>query len=215
MLRRAAEVSLQVERGPDAVVTMAEREGLARRLARADDAARQRIADRLAHYHLDLELAGLRDEQVAHQHSPVDLLLPTIGATLRLVLLAPLALVGMLWNVVPYWLVKTVGRAVATPVTKGTARLTAALVAFPLMWTAVILLDPWDGVVAGLIVLLLAPVTGLVAVGWSETLVRVRRDWRGWITLTERRALLPGIRTSRAAVVEAVDIATADQRALA
>lgn len=210
VLRRAAEVALQFERGPDATITMAEREQLARRLAAASDTRRQAIADRLAHYHLDLELAGLRDEQVAHQIDPRRLLLKTIAATIRLALLAPVAVVGAAWNVVPYWTVKTVGRAVATPATKGTARLVAALVSFPLMWTLMILIDAWDGVLAGVLVLLAAPVAGLVAVGWSETLVRVHRAWRGWVMLTERRALLPRVRASRTAVVAAVAAARAD-----
>lgn len=211
VLRRAAEVTLQFERGPNGDVTMAEREHLARRLAAAPEPRRQAIADRLAHYQLDLELAGLRDEQVARQIDPRRLLLRTVAATIQLALLAPFALVGAAWNVLPYWTVKAVGRAVVTPATKGTARLATALVIFPLMWILVILFDPWDGVLAGVLVLLIAPVTGLVAVGWSETLVRVHRAWRGWATLTERRALLPRIRTSRAAVVAVVAATRADQ----
>lgn len=215
VLRRAAEVTLQAGRGPNAEVSMAERELLARQLADAPVEARREIADRLAHYLLDLDLAQLRDHQVARQQTPRDLLLRTIVATVRLVVLAPLALLGTVWNLVPYWTVKTVGRLVASPVTKGTARITAALVAFPLMWTTVILLDPWDGILAGLVVLLLAPLSGLVAVSWSETLVRVHRDWRGWVTLTERRALLPGIRAARAAVADAVGRARQEQRTAA
>lgn len=204
VMRRAAEVALQVERGPGAEVTMVARERLARRLAHAPVAQRELVADRLAHYHLDLQLAGLRDEQLAHHVEPRTLLVTTVVATLQLVLLAPLALLGAAWNVLPYWTVKTVGRAVPTPVSKGTARVLTALVVFPAMWTAVILLDPWDGVLAGLVVLVLAPTLGLVAVAWSETLVRVHHDWRGWVTMTERRALVPRVRAARAGVVDAV-----------
>lgn len=204
VLRRAADVALQAERGPDATITMVDREQLARRLSHAPAGARETIADRLAHYHLDLQLAGLQDEQLARRHEPRELLRSTVIATVQLLLLAPLAVLGAAWNVLPYWLVKGVGRAVATPVSKGTARVFTALVAFPAMWLAVVLLDPFDGVVSGLLVVLLAPALGLVAVAWAETLVRVHHAWRGWVILTERRALVPSVDAARADVLAAV-----------
>lgn len=213
VLRRAAEIALQAAGGPDAVVTMVEREELARRLSRTSAATRTAVADRLAHYQLDLRLAGLRGDQLARRHEPRSLLVPTFVATVQLVLLAPLAVLGTAWNILPYWTVKTVGRAVATPVSKGTARVLTALVVYPTMWIVVVLLDPWTGVLPSLAVLVLAPALGLVAVAWSETVVRVQHDWRGWVTLTERRALVPQVEAARDAVVDAVVGACERERA--
>lgn len=204
VLRRAAEVTLQAARGPGPRVSMAERETLARRLARVSESGRQEVADRLAHYQLDLEIAGLRDRQVARRDRTGRLLRRTALTALTLVLLSPLAAIGALWNLVPYWIVGVVGRAVVMPATKGTARLVAALIVFPTAWSVVVYFDPFDGALAGAVVFLLAPVLGLVAVAWSESLVLVYRDWRGWVALTERRALLPGVEASRSAVVAAV-----------
>lgn len=204
VLRRAADVALRTGRGEGVEVSLAEQEALARRLAAAPAAQRDEIAQALARYHLDLDLAGLRDRQVEPGYRASTLLRRSLATTARLVLLAPLALLGAAWNLVPYWIVRLVGRVVSEPVTKGTARLLTALVVFPVAWSGAAVLDAWDGALAGVAVFLLAPVLGLVAVGWSESLVRVHRDWRGWIGLTERRALLPAVREARREVVRAV-----------
>lgn len=204
VLRRAADVALRTGRGEGVDVSLAEQEALARRLAAAPAARRDEVTQALARYHLDLDLAGLRDRQVEPGYRASTLLRRTLVTTARLLLLAPLALVGAAWNLVPYWIVRLVGRVVSEPVTKGTARLLTALIVFPVAWSGAAVLDPWEGVPAGVAAFLLAPVLGLVAVAWAESLVRVHRDWRGWIGLTERRSLLPAVREARGEVVRAV-----------
>lgn len=207
VLRRAAEVALRTGEDRPAHVTLASQERLARELARTPQSVRDEIADELARYHLDLELAGLRDRQVEAGLHARALLQRTIVTTVALTVLAPFAFVGALWNALPYWLVKLVGRVVAEPVTKGTARLVAALVLFPLSWASVVWFDDYSGVLPGLLVVIIAPVLGLIAVGWFEALVRVTADWRGWIGITDRRALLPGVEVARARVVDVVVVA--------
>lgn len=212
ILRRAAQITIQSRNSPGAPADLGDRERLARRLAQAPQGQRRDIAEALARYHLDLELMGLRDQQVASQDRVTRLLRRTLAVTGGLVVLAPLAFVGALWNLVPYWLVRLAGSIAASPVSKGTARLLAALIAFPLAWIAVVMLDAFHGVIPGVVVVALAPVLGLVSVGWSESLVHVYRDWRAFVALTERRVLLPSLFASRAAVVNTVDRALRARR---
>lgn len=203
-LRRTAEVVLRTGRSSHRSVTLAEQDVLAHRLAAATQPDRQAVMDALANYVLDLDIAGLHDEQVETGRRGRSLLLATIRATVLLTLGAPFALVGASWNILPYWIVRLVGAMVVNPVTKGTARLATALVVFPLAWIAVALLDEFHGMVADVAVFVVAPILGIVAVTWFEALVGVIRDWRWWETVSERRALLPAVRASRARLVATV-----------
>ena len=60
-----------------------------------------------------------------------------------IVLIAPFALYGLVWNLIPILLVVGVGVVVKEPVSKGTARVITGVVVFPLSWIVVIMLtDP-------------------------------------------------------------------------
>ena len=210
----AAEIALRYRRDPWATeVPLATREELARRLARAPVGQREEIISALAAYYLDLHVTGLREEQVGAGYRAWPLLERTAATIAAVVLLAPLALVGFAWNVVPYAIVTVVGRLANAPVTKGTARLIAALAVFPAAWAAVVLLDPYKGVLPGLLVVALAPVLGLIAVATFERVVAVLLAWRAWLGVTERRTYLPQVTESRNRVVDAVADALAVEEA--
>ncbi len=205
MLRRAAGVACRARPGARVgQVSLADEEELARRIVTAGPAAVEEVDRALARYHLDLDIAGIGDLQIEERHSVTELLRRTLAASFRLVLLTPFAVVGLAWNVLPYTLVQMAGRAVPRPVTKGTIRLSTALLLFPAMWVLVAMNDAWTGFWPGLGVVLVAPALGIVAVAWLEGLVKGYRDWRGWIALTDRRALLPDVERSRAEVAAAV-----------
>ena len=210
VMAEAAEIALRPAGDPrSGEVPLAERERLARRLAQAGARARDAITDAVAQYYLDLHVSGLREEQVGSGYRARRLLTRTLATALAVTVMAPFALVGAIWNVVPFALVTAVSHIVQEPVRKGTARLSAALVLFPAMWTVVAITDPWRGLFTGVAVFLAAPFFGLIAVAVFERGVDIYIAWRGWIGLAERRALLNDVRRSRSAVVEAVRAACA------
>lgn len=205
VMAEAAEIALRRADTPSGVeVPLGERERLARRLTRADPLDRERVAAAVAAYYLDLHVSGLREEQVGSGFRARRLFAQTLSTALVVTLLAPFALVGAVWNAVPYALVTIAGHWVREPVRKGSARLTVALVCFPAMWTVVVVTDPWPGFATGVAVFLAAPVLGLAAVAAFERGVDIYLVWRGWIGLAERRALLDTVLQSRARVVDAV-----------
>lgn len=205
VMAEAAEIALRRADTPaGGEVPLGERERLARRLARVDPVDRQRITEAVAAYYLDLHFSGLREEQVGSGFRARRLFAQTLSTALVVTVLAPFALVGAVWNAVPYGLVTVAGHTVREPVRKGTVRLTAALVCFPTMWTIVVLTDPWPGVASGLAVFLAAPLFGLAAVAAFERGVDIYLAWRGWIGLAERRALLDTVLRSRYRVVGAI-----------
>jgi glycerol-3-phosphate O-acyltransferase/dihydroxyacetone phosphate acyltransferase len=205
VLRRAAEVTIRAEDGVrTGQVSLADEERLARQIAVSGDDAVARVDAALARYHLDLDIAGIGDLQVESHTDVRDLLRRSVVATVWLTLLTPLAIIGLSWNVVPYTLVQLAGRVVPRPVTKGTIRLSTALLVFPLTWAFIAWTDAWDGFWPGLGVWVIAPLLGIIAIVWLEGLVKGYRDWRGWLALTDRRALLPAIAVARNGVVTAV-----------
>ena len=107
-------------------------------------------------------------------------------------------------NLLPYWGVHWAGRLVRNTGLKGSARLLAGLVLFPVTWVVIGLLLPWDGWLPWAAVLVGSPALGLVAVGALERVVALRRAWRGWISLFERAADLEQVRDDRARLVELV-----------
>jgi 1-acyl-sn-glycerol-3-phosphate acyltransferase len=90
---------------------------------------------------------------------------------LRFALLLPLGLPGLVLHYLPYRLVGLLSRqAVGKSVDiLATAKATSAFIVFPLTWVIVAgLCWRWWGLVAGLIALVLAPVSGYVALRMSE-----------------------------------------------
>ena len=207
VLSRAAEIALRARRGDDGVVPLAERDALAQRLVRAPAAMTDRLIDALARYVLDLDLLGLRDHHLARAVGQRELLGAALTTGVQVVALAPLAIVGLVGNLLPFWCTRGAGRVAAAPVSKGTARLLVALVTFPAMWLGL-------GVVAvnvtgrgwpvGVAAVALLALGGLATVHCLERIVRVRRAWRGRIALRDRRTLLADVRADRQRVVAMV-----------
>jgi hypothetical protein len=209
-LGRAADVAL---RRPDArpteEVALLEREALARRLAAAPEQARTEVVDTLARYELRRSLAGLRDTEVVSRRTPKQLAGTFFATLVRLVLLAPFALTGAVVNALPYWGVHWAGRFVANPTLRASARLLAGVLLFPTTWVLVAWLLPWDTWWARTLVIVAAPVLGLVAVRALETTISTARAWHGWITRIERSDRLEQLRDERAALVETIQRAAA------
>ncbi|QBI21771.1 hypothetical protein ER308_20895 [Egibacter rhizosphaerae] len=204
---RAAEVALRPAGGVrPRRVPLAEREHLARRLARAPEEVKERVLDALGRYQLDLALLGIRDEEVVARPRPARLAAMLAGSAIRLGLVAPFALAGAAINVLPYWGVHWAGRLMRNPVLKGSARLLVGIALFPAAWAiAAWQMPAMEGWLANSAVIVAAPVLGLIAVWALEDAVLVRRAWRAWIAALERGADLPQVRADRARVVRLVE----------
>jgi len=230
-LSRAAEVALRTDAGrPLTTVALAPREALARRLGAAAPAERGRVADALARYQLSLDLSKVTDEEIEPPPGPRDLLGRLVRLVVGVVVLAPLAIAGILVNAIPAVVVAAAGGLVRVPVTKGTVRILVAFVVFPATWVLVGVLDVGDTAIADLLavatlplspllewlfdgrggvgpsvlVFVAAPLLGFAAVFLFELWTSLRRAWRAWLVVVNRRALLAELREDRAALVTAV-----------
>jgi len=200
----AAELVLR-EPGTDRseLVSYAERESLASRLARMPAEVRDEVLEAVARYNLQLTLLGVRDDVVAAGFSPTRQLRRLVITGALGFVLATFAVVGLLANAVPVALVALAGRSVKAPVTKGTVRVLVGLIAFPLGWfvAAFLTVDGWQAILFWMVVF---AITGLVTVRFVELAVDLGRDVSGWQLLQTRRGLVSEIRLQRTEAVEVV-----------
>ena len=236
-LSRAAEVSLRTGAArPLTRVALAPREALARRLGAAPPPERARVADALARYQLSLDLSKVTDEEIEPPPGPRDLLARLVRLVIGVVLLAPLAIAGVLVNAIPALVVAVAGGAVRVPVTKGTVRILVGMIVFPTVWVLVGVFDvgshaladvlsfatfplspiiEWlfegrDGVGPSVLVFVAAPMLGFAAVFLFELWTGVRRAWRAWLVVVNRRARLVELRADRAELVTEVRTAAVE-----
>jgi 1-acyl-sn-glycerol-3-phosphate acyltransferase len=234
-LSRAAEVALRTDAArPLTTVELAPREELARRLGAAPAPERGRVTDALARYQLSLDLSKVTDEELEPPPRPRDLLGRLVRLLIGGVVLLPLAVAGVVVNVIPALAVAVAGGVIREPVTKGTVRLLVGLIVFPLTWVLVGVFDvgghaiadllvlatlplspvmEWlfdgrHGVGASLVVFVTAPLLGFAAVALFELWTSLRRAWRAWLVVVNRRARLAELRADRAALVAEVASAT-------
>lgn len=85
-------------------------------------------------YQLALSASGLEDHQVQPAPSTRDLARVAIRKSLIVLVISPLALLGLVANLIAILLVVAVGAFVKEPVSKGTARVVTGLVVFPVTW---------------------------------------------------------------------------------
>ncbi len=234
-LGRAAEVAL---RDPDdrrqRPVPLADRERLARQLARLDDDLRQDVIDKVARYELALDLVGVADPAITPLPTTRHLLGRLLRVAIPMVLLAPFAIAGVFVNTVPALIVALAGRSVTAPVTKGTVRVLVGIVVFPLAWLALAAFDVGGGLIEGgfrgltfplspvldavvddrsgfwpsALVFVCCPLFGLAALWVLEHLSGVLRSWSDWRAVGNRRGQLPDLLALRADLVEEVGALT-------
>jgi 1-acyl-sn-glycerol-3-phosphate acyltransferase len=214
-LSLAAEVTLRTKAtNYRQEVSLADREDLAQRLAFLDEPTQVEIIDALAAYTFGLDLLGLRDDQVVPGYHAEALTEHVVWSGVRLAALAPATVAGTALNILPYWVVKGASMRVQVPVTKGTVRILASMVAFPLNWivTAVIV-DRRRGRTAAVATLFGAPVFGFAAVYAFERWSNLRHAWKGWQRVSEERSRLGPVLERRAALVALVEKAIGEDLA--
>ena len=229
-LTEAARISLRSRGVPDPLPMHDVADG-ARALAASGPEPVRHLVDRVARYEMLLRWVGLEDRDLTGGTTLSSLARRAVVLGVLLVVLAPLALAGLFANLVPLALVLVAGLVVKAPVTKGTVRFLVGFVMFPLTWLAWALADarsgwlgetarqitypadvvlggaPSDrlGAAAGLLVFVVAPLLGVVALVVAERLVAFLRTLDSWRRLLDRRGQLTEVRAVRAEVVAAAD----------
>ncbi len=184
------------------------------RLARERPALLEELRGALREYDSLLGTWGVRDDHVASHYPWTTVTRFVLQTLLSLFILLPLALLGIVWNYVPYRLSGWVGAGVARqPDLPATYKLFAGMLFYPLAWVGIALyvglkVHPLTGGIA----FCLGPICGWAALFfrdrggnlWRETkaFMRLVRYRDGWRALRERR------RTLRERIVEQIQWVT-------
>jgi 1-acyl-sn-glycerol-3-phosphate acyltransferase len=175
--------------------SMSEQRTVAQQLGYATSEAADGELAAVGRYQLALTACGLEDHQVQPKPTASSLARLVLKKSLVLLVIAPFALVGLTANLVPILLVVAVGALVKEPVTKGTARVIAGLVAFPVAWTVLILLTDPDYVWLTVLLLILGLILLIVAIA---QLIDLFEALVGWWGVRTHLALLPDLYDLRA-----------------
>ena len=175
--------------------TMAELRTVAQELASSKhDGDANRLAA-TGRYQLALTASGLEDDQIQPLPKTKDLARVALVKAIIVMLMAPLALLGLTANFIGILLVMAVGALVKEPVSKGTARVITGIVVFPLSWMIFVLLG--DATVVWFTFLLV--VIGLVFLVLGITqVVDLFEALSGWWAVRNHLALLPDLSMLRA-----------------
>ena len=174
--------------------TMAELRAVAQDLATSIDIKDESRLAATGRYQLALTGSGLEDDQIQPMPKTTDLARVALIKGTIVMLMAPLALLGLTANFVAILLVMGVGALVKEPVSKGTARVITGIVVFPLSWTILVLLS--DPTVVWLPFLL--AVIGLVFLVLGITqVVDLFEALSGWWAVRNHLALLPDLTALR------------------
>lgn len=189
---------------------LADVRAVAQRLAHADREAADHALDSVGRYELALSAVGLRDDQINPPPRVSDLAKEVAKKALIVVLVLPLALLGLVANIIPILLVYLVGATIREPVTKGTARVITALVAFPVAWVfELVLTDP----VSPLLALTLMVVGSLFVIVAVQQGIALFEALVTYSAVRARRALLGDLAALRREADAEVDRALVDARA--
>ena len=168
------------------------------------------VAAEVAAYEALLDAARLRDRQVAARY-PLPGVARWLARTLAvLVGWLPLAVVGTVLNLVPYFAVTAIAWTFGRPVDqRATFRVLPALVLYPLTWAA----EAWAAArlaaaagaggwafAAALAALAAGPLTGFAALAFHDRRRRLQAEAKAYLTLRTRRRLAAELRRRREAV---------------
>lgn len=182
---------------------MSELRVVAQRLARATDPGHEGELAATGRYQLALAACGLEDDQIQPRPRSTDLAKVALRKAIVVLLLAPLALFGLVANLAAILLVIVAGAIPKKPMTKGTARAITGVIVFPVSWAILIAFTnpplPWFTL--GLIIM------GLVflVVGLNQ-LVDLIAAVSDWWSIHNSSALLPELTALRDDSVEELNL---------
>ncbi len=225
-LTAAARTTLRTQ--PGRPVPLAASLDVSRRLVARDREQIDLVVSTAARYQVLLDHVHLTDEELVAKVGLRNLTRRVVGLALLVVVLAPFAAAGLLVNLIPATLVLVAGLLPRAPVSKGTIRFLVALVAFPVPWIALAVWDGgsgWlagatrgvtfpaeplmeaafsgrDGVLAGVVLFVAAPLFGAAALVLLDRLRALVKGLIVWRTLIDRRGQLDAVRVRRAELVQ-------------
>jgi len=140
-------------------------------------------------YEALLRTFGLTDAQVTADYSIRPALRFALRTLLRILVAAPVALLGTLLNVVPYFVVDLIATRVREePNQVATYKLFPSLVVYPFAWLAEgVAAGLWLGGLSGVALALAAPLAGYVALRFHERREALWRETRAFLLLRSRR----------------------------
>lgn len=166
------------------------------------------VEEAVREYDRLLKAFHLRDDQVASAYPPQPVIRFVVRTVLRLLIHLPLALVGTLLNLLPYWLVRLVALAVRrSPDQVATYKVFGGLVLYPLTWLAeAILAARWTGNSwLGALVALAGPLTGWAALRFNEERGLLWREARAFLILRTRKRVATELRARREEVFRQIE----------
>lgn len=155
-----------------------------------------------------LKAFGLRDDQVAAAYPPNPVIRFVVTTVLRLLVHLPLAAVGTILNILPFWLVRLVGWVVRrSPDQVATYKVFGGLILYPLAWLVeAILVARWaDNAWLGALVFLAGPLTGYAAMLFREQSGLFWNETRAYLFLRTRRRLATELKARRDQVFREVE----------
>jgi glycerol-3-phosphate O-acyltransferase / dihydroxyacetone phosphate acyltransferase len=177
---------------------------VAERLAARQDAfpaALDELFRRFAVYERDLNVLGVNDAQLVTRLPHRRRLALTWSALTALVAL-PFVAIGALVHLVPFQIMKQVGKRPTNEGVRATVKLLGCFVLFALTYAVVgVLVGRAYGALVGLVAAVAAPWCGYVAVRFGERVRRIGGVVEGYRVLPGRRAVVASALTHRAAVV--------------
>ncbi len=172
---------------------------VAQSLAHRTDASNPAELSATARYSMSLTAAGLEDHQVQPRPTASALLRLAALKALIIILIAPFALYGLVWNLIPILLVVGVGVLVKEPVSKGTARVITGVVVFPVSWVVVIMLTDPDFRWLAAVLLVLGLILLIILIA---QMIDLFEALAGWWAVKKHEGLIDDLSTFRAASVD-------------
>jgi glycerol-3-phosphate O-acyltransferase / dihydroxyacetone phosphate acyltransferase len=202
-----AEIVTRAETVLPGEVGLADREPVVAALTDACDGAGPAV-DRLGlaydTYRRDLTMIGLGDAQVAASYGSERLRWAFVGAMAKVLGALPLAVVGMAIHLVPYQLIKVVGRIPTNQGMRATVKLLGCCFTFTTVYVVLgVSIGEAFGAPFGALVAAGAPVCGYLAVRMIERLRRMGGAIEGFRWAGGKGPLVASVRRDRAAVVDA------------
>ncbi len=147
-----------------------------------------------ADYQLALAACGLEDHQIQPLATAGRLARLSIRKAVIIIIISPLALFGLVANIIPILLVIAIGAVIKEPVSKGTARVLAGIVLFPVAWAILISRNDFDYVWVTVVLLFLGVILLVIAVAQVLDLFEAAT---GWWAVRNHLGLLPELRELR------------------
>jgi 1-acyl-sn-glycerol-3-phosphate acyltransferase len=202
-----AEVVTRAETVLPGEVGLADREAVALTLALAGHDAgpdANRLGLAYETYRRDLTMVGLTDSQVAASYGSGRLRSAFVGALGKVLGALPLAVVGMAIHLIPYQLVKVLGRVPANLGMRATVKLLGCFFSFTVVYVALgVSIGEAFGAPFGTLAAVGAPLCGYLLVRMIERLRRMGGAVEGFRWATGTGPVVESVLRHRAAVVDA------------